>query len=140
MSITKRYRVVLDYEVEIRDWSEESLADEYAGYEDVGTPEFTEWEGHQQRLFEALMKDPNRVEQFCQRAVLDLASWDGAEKEFDVPSENDLIVDAFKDLSPADAAYWRGSFNGEFFYPSMVSCTFQSLETDDEVPTKLQAT
>ena len=148
MSIKKHYRVVIDYEVEVEDWSEAALKSERRYYVDAGTPEFAEWEESQRRLFEALLKDPRRVEQCCQRAVLDTADLDLEsviyDQRLDVPVQDDLIIQAFENLSPADAAHWReASHYNDFFEesaivrsrirPRMLTCTLQNVETGEAI-------
>jgi hypothetical protein len=127
MTITKRYRLIEEYE-------------------DRHTPEFAAWVGLQKRLFAALLNDPSRVEQVCRRALLDASELDLSylRKKFDVPEEDDLLIQSFNELPLSDAARWKESSRGEMFYedsefvrnriqPYMTGCKLQNLDTGDEI-------
>ncbi|PYP90056.1 MAG: hypothetical protein DMG65_12595 [Candidatus Angelobacter sp. Gp1-AA117] len=70
MGTTKRYRLVIDYEVEVLDWEPSGWHGPHF-HTDAGTNGFKEWAENQRRLFDAVTKDPRRMEQMCQRSVLD---------------------------------------------------------------------
>lgn len=145
--ITKRYRVVIDYEVAVEDWPDDALAK--SGLNHSGNrAEIEDWQNRQMKLFEAIMKDPRRVDQVCQRALLDVIEGDLEDElgldQFVVPEEDQLIFDAFKDLSPDDAKYWNEELQSESFYessllaraqfnPCMMKCTLQDLDTGTEI-------
>lgn len=145
MGITKRYRLVIDYEVEVSDWEPTGWHDPES-YPDFGTPEFNEWAENQRRLFDTVLKDPKRVEQICQRSVLDTleSDLDDVSRQFAVPAEDDLYEATFAEMSPEDREWWEnicreGLFaeNADFvtyrFQPHVQSCTMQNLETGELV-------
>jgi hypothetical protein len=140
MGITKRYRLVIDYEVDVTDFEPSGWHDR-TEYRDFGTPGFNEWTDNQRRLFEALLKNPRRVEQMCQRSLLDALETDYGEVryQFAVPEEDDLYAETFAEMSPQDRAYWEDICdedlfpeNADFvtyrFQPLISSCTLQNLE------------
>jgi hypothetical protein len=143
MGITKRYRLVIDYEVEVSDWETTG----WHGpdfYRDFGTPEFNELAENQRRLFDAVMKDPKRVDQMCQRSLLDTLEMDlgNVRRQFAVPAEDNLYGETFAEMSPEDREWWEnicreGLFaeNADFvtyrFQPHVQSCTMQNLETGE---------
>jgi hypothetical protein len=141
MSITKRYRLVIDYEVEVTDWQPSGwhAAKDFA---DFGTPSFNEWADNQRRLFDAVLKDPKRVERMCQRSVLDALEMDveDVRRQFSVPQEEILYAETFAEMSEKDKLYWenicdKGLFseNADFvtyrFRSSVTGCTMQNVET-----------
>lgn len=143
MGITKRYRLVIDYEVEVSDW-EPSGWHSGESDPDFGTPGFDEWAENQHRLFDAVIKDPKRVEQMCQRSVLDTLEMDleRVRRQFAVPSEDALFAETFAEMPPKDKMYWENicreqmfSENADFvtyrFQPFVQSCTIQNLETGE---------
>ena len=101
MGMTKRYRLVIDYEVEVSDW-ETSGWHGAQHYPDFGTPGFEEWAENQRRLFDAVMKNPKRVEHMCQRSVLDALEMDLADvrRQFAVPTDDALFAETFAEMSP----------------------------------------
>jgi hypothetical protein len=145
MAITKRYRLVIDYEVDVSDW-EPSGWHAAQDHPDFGTPGFDEWAENQRRLFDAFMTDPKRVEQMCRRSVLDAMETDAEDvrRQFLVPEEDSLFQETFAEMSPQDRAYWanicrKGLFseNADFvtyrFQPVIRNCTMQNLETEELV-------
>lgn len=143
MGITKRYRLVIDYEVEVSDW-EPSGWHSGESYPDFGTPGFDEWAENQHRLFDAVLKDPKRVEHMCKRSVLDTLEMDleRVRRQFEVPSEDALFAETFAEMCPKDRAYWENicgehlfSENADFvtyrFQSFVQSCTIQNLETGE---------
>jgi hypothetical protein len=148
MSIKKRYRLVIDYEVEVTDWQPSGW---HSGkdFRDFGTPSFNEWAENQRRLFDAVLKDPKRVEQLCQRSVLDALETDVGDvrRQFAVPEEDDLFTETFAEMSEKDKAYWEnicdeGLFaeNADFvtyrFQPSVTTCSIQNQETGELIETQ----
>jgi len=148
MGTTKRYRLVIDYEVEVSDWEPSGW---YTAQDDpdFGTPGFEELAEKQRRLFDAVLKDPKRVEQICQRSLLDTLEMDlgNVRRQFAVPAEDDLYQETFSEMSPEDREYWEnicreGLFaeNADFvtyrFQPHVQSCTMQNLETGELIETQ----
>lgn len=150
MSTKKRYRLVIDYEVEVSDW-EPSGWHAAQEYPDFGTPGFDEWAENQRRLFDAFMKDPKRVEQMCRTAIVSALETDvdDVRRQFVVPEEDSLFQETFAEMSPEDRAYWEnicreGLFceNADFvtyrFQPLIENCTMQSLETGELVEVRAE--
>ena len=148
MAITKRYRLVIDYEVEVSDFEPSGWhGPKY--YPDFGTPGFNEWAENQRRLFESVLTNPNRVEQMCQRSVLNSLEFDLGRvgNKFSVPKTDDLYAETFAEMSDNDKTYWanichKGSFWDEAdfvtyrFQPFVQNCTLQNLETGELIETK----
>lgn len=148
MSITKRYRVVIDYEVEISDWSPTGW--DQSG--DAGTPD-KDWANRQRRLFEALIKSPKRLENYCLRTVWDaLQEPDAlahAQESENLPTEDDLLMQTFNRLPPSDVAEWEESIAKDLFFedsefvryrfqPSMQNLTLECLGTEGQIECESQ--
>lgn len=143
MSITKRYRLVIDYEVKVTDFE----PSDWHGpnfYPDFGTPGFNEWADNQRRLFDAVITDPKRVEKLCQGSLLSSLEVDvrDVQRQFAVPTEDDLYAETFAEMSPEDREYWENicrerlfAENANFvtyrFQPHVQICTMQNLETGE---------
>lgn len=142
MSITKRYRVVIDYEVVVDDWSASGWDQREFGTTDK------DWANRQRRLFEALIRNSKRLEQYCQRLLLDdlqdgeaLTHIEGFEH---LPSEDDLLMQTFEQLSANDVAEWEEGISKDFFFedsefvryrfqPSMQNFTLECLGTQGQI-------
>jgi hypothetical protein len=147
MAITKRYRFVVDYEVQVEDWTDAELAGAREEYKQV--QDYPDWEEKQRKLFVQLTKNPERLEQYCRRALLDVAELDleSLHQQFHVPEENELLAQAFEELPSEEVKYWNELFQSEWFFentqltrdriqPYLTSCKVVNVETGDEIRSK----